>query len=239
MRVKILFLYWLKNTGLILPLIFLFFVNQKFSKKIKRFYLPFLAIFILVNLFQFQPFIWDNIKFLLYWYLGSSILVGIFLSWIYKKNLKYVAFFLIFIQILSGFLSIFSEIKTKVAIFNKNDFQFAKKIREKTEPDAIFLAYPSHNNPIASLAGRKLFYGCPCFLWVHGIRYQQREEIQKIIYSGGKTAEKLIKENNIQYIFLGAAEKSHYKINKSFLNKFPKVLETNSWMVYNLKRDED
>lgn len=235
-----LILYWLKNTGLILPLVLTALIYPKLSQKTKIFYLPFLTIFFVANIFQFQPFLWDNIKFFLFAHLGSSILIGLFLAKLFKKReLKYLVGFLLFFQILSGFLSIISEIKTRQPIYSLNDFQMAEKIKEKTSPKLVFLTYSSFNNPIAALAGRKLFLGYAGLLWVHGIKYHYREIVQEKIYSGDVEAKKLIKENGINYVFLGQAEKANFKINFDFLSQFPKTIETKNWTIYNVREYDD
>ncbi|HEX8921715.1 MAG TPA: hypothetical protein VF766_09570, partial [Pyrinomonadaceae bacterium] len=66
------FVFWLKNTGLLIPLILAALVwpggkseeGQKFlvSRRLLLFYLPFTLCFIIPNLIKLAPWVWDNIK---------------------------------------------------------------------------------------------------------------------------------------------------------------------------------
>ena len=82
--------FWLRNAGLFLPLLLLsFFWRGKrplVSPLLKMFFLPFVLWLILPNLFKFAPWIWDNIKVLIYGYLAAIPLVLLPLARLWKKR---------------------------------------------------------------------------------------------------------------------------------------------------------
>ena len=68
------FWFWIKN---LTPQIFLFLIAYFFANsKLKKFYLAFLFLFIITNIIIFQPYDWDNMKLMIWWFLMSSILIA-------------------------------------------------------------------------------------------------------------------------------------------------------------------
>jgi hypothetical protein len=82
-------IFWIKNWGILIPLtlISLFFFAPRNHKKKNIFILSFFWIFILCNLFLFQPYDWDNSKLLLWSYLIFSLITSqlILKLWSYKR----------------------------------------------------------------------------------------------------------------------------------------------------------
>ena len=76
--------FWLKNTGVLIPLILAGWlagtVDRVRSRRLRRYYLPFLFCFVVPNLFRLAPWIWDNIKVLIYWFIGSVPLAALALG---------------------------------------------------------------------------------------------------------------------------------------------------------------
>ena len=76
--------FWFVNAGLFLPVLVLSLIwrtdEYTPSRKLLLFYAPFLLCFIGPNLFKVSPWIWDNIKVLIYWYVASIPVVAWFLA---------------------------------------------------------------------------------------------------------------------------------------------------------------
>ncbi|MGI9055744.1 MAG: hypothetical protein ACR2F2_08090, partial [Pyrinomonadaceae bacterium] len=103
------FWFWIKNTGLFFAVlifgIYLAFSNKEIKLENKKtqhtalgtwrlnFYLPCLLRFVVSNLMKLAPWQWDNIKVLIYWFVGSLPFLAIGLVWLFNRDklLKIVA----------------------------------------------------------------------------------------------------------------------------------------------------
>ena len=110
------FVFWVKNLGLFIPLLFAglyltFSLHRKeekenelqtntnergleestgrpaLSTQLLLFYLPFTLLFIVPNLIKLAPWEWDNIKVLIYWFVASIPFVALVLAKLWEKNL--------------------------------------------------------------------------------------------------------------------------------------------------------
>lgn len=247
-------LFWLKNTGLFFPILFLgiylAFSKTKIEpenkkKKIQhttlgtqhlQFYLPFLFCFVVSNVMRLAPWQWDNIKVLIYWFIGSLPFAAIGLVWLFNKNnlLKIVAVGSFIILIFSGALSVYQTAsrQIKINVFSADDVRIAERIKELTEPRALFANSPSFVNSPVVLSGRRSVMRYVGHLNSYGIDYKEREEDLKRIYEGNATAEILIKKYGIEYIILTPEEKRWTRVNEEYLKKFRLIAQSGENKVY-------
>lgn len=234
------FWFWFKNLGIFAPLltvstIWLF----KNNKHLFSLYVPFLLIFILSNIFVFQPWEFDNSKLLIYWYFASSIVVAYFLNNVlFSENFlkKSVGIIIILVAIFAGTLDIFRTFtpSTSYQIFSQPDLFLASTIKRQTPQDTIFLTAPVHNHPIPALTGRSTLLGFYGWVWSHGLSYQQRAiDIEKI-YIGDETAVGLIKKYKVSYITVGPHEKNQFQINQQFLERYRRINLAPGWVLYDV-----
>lgn len=233
------FWFWLKNLGAFAPvyLISLYWLRKK--KLLLILHLPFVFIFIICNLFIFQPWSFDNSKLLIYWYLSASIIVAYFLySEFFLKNIfkKLTGLVFLFFIVLSSLIDIFRTFTpaSVYQIYSDTDLQLADYVRTFTKKDAVFVTALNHNNPIPTLTGRSTLLGFPGWLWSHGVSYWQREEDVKTIYLGESKAEELIKKYNVSYVSVGPTELTSFSINQSYFQNFPKLNANPGWVLYDV-----
>ncbi|RJR15951.1 hypothetical protein C4579_01115, partial [Candidatus Microgenomates bacterium] len=81
------FLFWLKNTGIFIPLILIGFFIKKIPLNIKKLAIVGGIVFLLLNVVSFANWGYDNLKLFTYWYLLSAPLVAGVLIWLWRKNL--------------------------------------------------------------------------------------------------------------------------------------------------------
>lgn len=230
--------FWFKNLGLFaLVLIAAVFALYKNNRYLFYLYLPFLGIFILCNLFIFQPWEFDNSKLLVYWYFTSSIVVAYFLEeQFFQENCTKKVFgsLLFLVMIFSGALDIIRTFTpvTDYQIFTNQDLEIATEVKNLTSKDAIFITASNHNNPIPALSGRSTLLGFHGWLWSHGLNYQKREEDIKKIYLGGGEAEQLLAKYKVNYVTVSPQEKLEFSINNSYFEKYPKINLGNNWQIY-------
>lgn len=222
------FLFWFKNSFLILPLAVAGFLT--IEKKYWKFFIPAFLIFIVANVVIFQPWDWDNIKLLSWSFLFFSVLGGHFLKLIYKKGsaFRILLVTILMFSTLSGLLSLKFQLSSKYVAFDRSDLDLSSWIVKNTDENAVFISDPIPNNPISSLAGRMLYMGYPGHLWVHGIDYFQREEVNKSVLGGDITSTSLT-EVPVSYIVLTSSDSGFYSYNQepSYQNEKYKVFSAN------------
>jgi len=232
--------FWFKNLGLFGPLLIisLAWLYRK-NKNLFLIYLPFLIIFVVCNIFVFQPWNFDNSKLLIYWYFASSIVIAYFLrnEFFRENNLKkFSGTVIVILLIFSSVLDIFRTFTpiTYYKIFSNQDLQIADSVKNLTPKDAIFLTAPIHNHPVSALSGRSTLLGFYGWVWSHGLNYQERADDINRIYQGDQNAEQLISKYRISYITDGPYERSNFDINRSFLSKFPQIFLDSDWRIYDV-----
>lgn len=226
------FKFWLKNLGVFGPtlLVSVFWLYKK-NRHLFLLYMPFVFIFIISNIFIFQPWHFDNSKLLVYWFFVSCIVVSYFIyNQLFQKSFLKIslAILLVTLMVLSGSIDLWKTFTpaTNYKIFSQDDLTLADIAKNQTPKDAIFLTASNHNHPIPALAGRSVFLGFKGWLWTHGIDYGKRESEAKEIYLGGDKAEFLIKQYKIHYVTIGFQEKAEYQVFEEYFQKF-KFLQIN------------
>ncbi len=258
------FWFWTKNTGAFIPLLIfgLWMIanhverqNQlaenaesedvsKSEKSIHHspftvhhllFYLPFLFCFLVANLFKLAPWEWDNIKVLIYWFVGSVPFVALFLAELWNKDkiLKTVAAVCLIVLTFSGALDVWRTItnQTNYNVFSKDSVAIAEQIKNKTAPKALFLNAPTYNSAVV-LSGRRSLMRYSGHLSSYGIDYYEREADVKRIYAGDATAELLLKKYNVEYVIVSPEERGNVSVNDAFFSRFPVIAEVGQHRVY-------
>ncbi len=278
------FWFWLKNTGIFIPLLIIGIVWKVFSreddgkgtsdkgrgtrdkKKTKDkgqtakdesdetfnsvsplvyFYVPFFLLFVVSNTVKLAPWEWDNIKVLIYWFLGSIPFVACFLAKLWVKDIlfKTAAVGCLIVLTFAGALDVLRVASGAInyEVFDKDAVETARLIKIKTAPDALFLDAPTFNSAVV-LTGRRSVMRYGGHLSSHGIDYREREEDLRRIYAGEGSTEILFRKYGIEYILISpqvrsyAAEKNRpFIINEAFFSKFPVVAEVGQYKVYKVK----
>jgi hypothetical protein len=213
------FIFWAKNLGLyfiLLPIIFL-----TLKKRIKLIYISFFPLFIVTNIFLFQPHDYDNIKIMSYWFIATAAIFSVFLIKIWEKNIygRIIAIFIVLILVSSSLIDTFHLfLHPGYKFFSKQDIEIARIIRENTPENAIFLTSDQHNHFVPTLTGRQIIMGYRGWLWTYGINYDQRYIDILEIYQGTNT-NFLLKKYNIDYVVIGQSEKTNYFANEAYYDK--------------------
>ena len=233
--------FWLKNTGIFIPLIALALLwrgkNYLVSKRLLIYYLPFTLCFIVPNLVKLAPWVWDNIKVLYYWWLASAPLVALLLArlWQQRGLRRVIALGLFVLVIFAGSLDVASIFfrSNKFDVFNSQGIAFAEIIKQQTEPRSLIVHAPVHNHP-AFLTGRRSLMGYPGHIWTHGLEYGPRENEIKRIYAGAPDAEALIDKYGATYIVVGPLERNLVLVNDQFFTRFTRVGEVGDYRLYKI-----
>jgi hypothetical protein len=250
------FVFWAKNIGLFAPLLiiglFLIYYTQKDSpedapkpkdQKLKAedlllFYLPFAFLFLVSNTMKLAPWEWDNIKVLIYWFVGSLPFVAFVLAWLWERKavLKIIAAVCLIVLTLSGALDIWRTISGQInyQIFSRDAVKIAEIIKQKTAPNALFLNAPTYNSAVV-LSGRRSLMRYSGHLSSYGIDYEPRESEVKRIYEGTALADKFLQKNNIEYVIISPEETANLEVREEFFYKFPIIAEVGAYKVFKVK----
>jgi hypothetical protein len=228
--------FWFTNTGVFIPLLVIAYAWQgerPLPRKLLLFSMPFLVWFIAPNFFRLAPWLWDNIKVLTYWWLGSVPIVALALArlWASRPGAKAGALVLAVVLMAAGGLDVLrASVGTAYQEFDRDGVAFAEMIREQTPQSAVILTTPTYNTPVF-LTGRPVFMGYAGFLWANGLPYVEREQDLRAIYAGEPGAEDLLQRTGISYIVLGPQERREVAPNDAFLARFPVVIELGEYRL--------
>ena len=228
--------FWFTNAGAFIPLLVIAYAWQgrrPLPRKLLLYCLPFLAWFVAANVFRLAPWLWDNIKVLIYWWLGSLPIVALVLArlWASRRAAKVGAVILAFVLMAAGGLDIArAVVGTSYQEFDRDGVAFAQMIRDRTPPTAVILTTPTYNTPVF-LTGRRVFMGYAGFLWANGLPYTQREQDLRAIYAGEPGADDLLRRSGISYIVLGPQERREVAPNETYLARFPVVAEIGEYRL--------
>jgi hypothetical protein len=242
------FVFWFKNTGLLIPLIFAALLwreqrpdgrKQLVPRRLLLFYLPFTLCFIIPNLIKLAPWVWDNIKVIFYWFIVSVPLVALFLARLMRGRwvLRAASVVLILVLTLAGALDIWSVISraAEFRIFDADGVRFAEAVKMQTEPRSTILHAPTFDTPIF-LTGRRSLMGYPGHIGSHGISYQEREREIRRIYAGDMDAVSLLAKYAVEYVVVGPHEQREMPVNEAFFARYRLVGETGEYRLYKIER---
>jgi hypothetical protein len=237
--------FWLKNTAVFIPLLAaaLAWRGAVPDRRLLFFYLPFLLCFVVPNLYKLSPWVWDNIKVLLYWWIASAPLVALVLARLWRRGGAWrgAALALLLMQTAAGGLDVWRAASGAVErrSIDRAGVDFAELVRRETEPRALILHAPIYNDPVY-LTGRRTFLGYPGHIWSHGIDYYAREAELKSIYAGSREAPALIERAGIDYVVVGPLEREELGrqgvvVNEAFFNRYRRVGEAGGYRLYKTK----
>ncbi|MDQ3130859.1 MAG: hypothetical protein M3Q99_08875 [Acidobacteriota bacterium] len=260
--------FWLKNTGIFIPIliagIYLIYSARKGGeseiKSEKReakekndaeiqsqsanqtsrilFYLPFIFLFLLSNAAKLAPWEWDNIKVLIYWFVGSLPFAAFALAWLWRGKviLKIAAAVCFAVLIFAGSLDVWRVVSEQInyKVFETDAVAIARDITLRTPPNALFLNAPTYNSAIV-LSGRRSLMRYPGHLSSHGIDYAERENDLKRIYEGSADTASLLRKYNIEYVLISPEERKSLAVNEQYFAKYPILAESGLYRVYKIK----
>ncbi len=244
-------LFWLKNTGLFVPLLVAAIAWRGgraplVPRRLLLFYLPFTLCFVVPNLFKLSPWAWDNIKVIYYWWVASAPLVALLLAHLLRQGavMKVAAALALVVALtLSGALDVWRVASGAMEqrVFERDGLAFAELIKEKTPPRSVILHAPTYNHPVL-LTGRRGLIGYAGHLWSHGItNYAERERDAALIYRGGAEAEAALARWRVEYVVVGPLERYEMSakgiaVNEAFFQRYTKVGQVGGYSLYKTTR---
>lgn len=240
------FLFW----GLSIPLAIYGFFSRNIVyraksdiRTVKYFFLSFFILFIIANLFLFQPIKWDNSKIFWWVYLGFSILIAIsiYRIWIINKYWSRTLSVILFLIVcLTGIIELSRLVQTDKHSHlgtSKDDIELGLTLRNNTDDLARFLTNSSHNHFVMVWALRPIFMGYSAWVHNYGFNNREYEKDLKLMYAGGEGALALLKKHRISYVVIGRSEIRDQNANESFYrDNFPLTFENKENRVYDTRK---
>lgn len=231
--------FWLANTGLFIPLLVAAVAwrgrRPIVGRRLLLFYLPFTLCFIGPNVLRLAPWIWDNIKVLIYWFIASVPLVALLIARLSNGRWwrRALAGSAMIVLTLAGALDLWRAASGTVEwrVFNRREMEFADVIAANTEVKALVLHAPIQNHPVA-LTGRRSMMGHPGHVWSHGLDHRLREANIRRIYAGGANAARLLSQYRIDYVVVGPHERRGMPVDEAFFEQYPRVAELGTYRLY-------
>ena len=202
------------------------------------FYLPFAFLFVISNAAKLAPWEWDNIKVLIYWFVGSLPLVALAIAWAWRKDawLRAIAAICFVVLIASGALDVWRVVSGQInyKVFDKDAIEVAEQLRRRTPRGALFLNAPTYNTAVV-LTGRQSLMRYPGHLGSHGIDYSERESDIKRIYQGARDASSLMEKYAIDYVVISPEERTAGSVNEQFFSSYPVSAESGQYRVHKVR----
>ncbi|MFH1354201.1 MAG: hypothetical protein ABIH36_02840 [bacterium] len=230
------FIYWIKNTGLIIPATMLAIILPA-PRATKALAIAGFVIFIAANIWLFAAWEWDNTKLFVYWLLFSLPLVSYLLVKLFRSSslaLRGVIIAFFIFHTLSGALDVFQLALPNSPtwqVWSKHDVDFAQEIRANTQLSDTIITAPIHNSTVA-LTGRPQYLGYPGHVWTHGGNHWNREAATRQFYEGKIDT---LPETTVTHVLVGPAEKSMYPSLK-IRPDWQLVIQQNGYVLYKLRQ---
>lgn len=232
--------FWLKNTGLFIPLLVAAFAWRDLLPTGLALHLaPIWLWFLVPNLWVFQPWDWDNTKFFAYWALFGALPVGALLARLFNWGSApaLVAGALAVALMLAGTLDLARALDQKAnsSVFtDAGGVQVAAWARQHTDREAIFLVAAEHNEPVPTLGGRRVVVGYPGWLWTYGLLDwgQKTADADSMLRGEAGTAQ-LLHRYGVSYVVLGPQELIGHHASQAYWDSHAeRVYSTGAYTVY-------
>jgi hypothetical protein len=236
-------LFWLDNLGLFIPLLVIALLwgwrRGWLSRRMVLLTVPFLGCFVFPNLLKLSPWIWDNIKFLVFWHMASAPLVAMMLARLWRRGggWRPAVALAVFLLTLSGALDVGRLVSRAddITVYDGPAVAFSHRIRAVTPVGAIVLHAPTYNSEVY-LAGRRSVLGYAGHTWSQGLESGTRDQDIHAIYAGRADARDLLAAYHVGYVLLGPREREFESaMDESFLDGFPLIAESADHRLYALE----
>lgn len=202
--------FWLMNLGLFLPAYAAALLGGRWRGWLERdlftWSLAFLPCFVVPNLLQLSPWIWDNIKFLVFWHVASAPLVALLVVRLWRRGWRAGSAAALFVLVFAGGLDVWRVVSGSIdhVIVDGPGVAFANRMRAVTPPRAVILHAPVYNSEVY-LTGRRSVLGYPGHIWSQGLDGGTREEEIRAVYAGAR-ADAVLRRYGVTHVLVGPLE---------------------------------
>ncbi|MBQ3269498.1 MAG: hypothetical protein IJH09_06215 [Clostridia bacterium] len=180
-----------------------------------------LCVYIVAELIQFQPNLYDNNKLFYVAYMVMMPAMGMYLTRLWDKlrglrGRALLAAAFLTVSTLSGALSLGREIVSDYRLFSREAAEAGAWAEANTAEHAVFLTGSEHNNPVAALAGRDIVCGTPSYLFFHGIAYAAPMHDARTMYERPADSAELFERYDVSYVYISSYERADYEVDEAW-----------------------
>lgn len=226
------FVFWWQNWGPIFIILFLtsaYFLFKKQKNIFEKIFLILMLFFLATNVYIFQPNNFDNIKLLIYVYLGVTLALAYYLSLIWRFWWgRWVIVLGVCLLSFTGIFSLIRQFQMSYLFMSNDSYAFAQKVDQIVPVSDLVVTNGSHDNPIPVLTGRNILSGYDGWLYSYGLNYTKYQTAASDIFAGIKP-QTLIKQNGIKYLAAGPSDSLVVE------PEYQLIAETNGWRLFQVQ----
>lgn len=236
------FFFWLVNWNVFVPLAVIALATSRALRRSPLF-VSGTVLFLGMNSFRLQPWVWDSSKFLLWAVLlmagplGGWMLTQLTVPGRLWRNVSFAAFTLSFL-LMDGLVSICMDVmrpRDPMNIWSMNDQVIAAWAREHLPKDALILS-PSpddHRYWAYALTGRRNVQAYSGWMWSHGLPYEPTLSTMKTMFEDPVGNIEVLRALGITHIAVPDQEPRGWKTNRDALTRsFTLLIKTEGEQVY-------
>ena len=232
--------YAVKNFGFLLVLIPLgLLIRGALPSPSRRILLAIMPLFVLAQLFTFQPLAGDNAKIMIFWYVAGAMAAAAAINalWVRAQTalLRAILVLITVATLLSGLL-IHVEFLAQNAhygVARADEIAVGMRVRSETFPSAVFATGRWHTNPVLMIGGRSVLIGWSIQVFPLGYDETERDAALREILQYGPGAESLIAEYGIDYVAISSAEIRDLSADPdAFAIRYPLAIEEGDFRIF-------
>jgi hypothetical protein len=241
------FSFWFTNFGMLPLLVVALLVwtviryrQDKVAKNAFAFVFPSVFLFAVACVVMFAPWEWDNMKIMIWAYLGILPFLYEMLRLIPAQLGTGVRVFCTIGLFFSGFVSLaggLDRTHTGYDIAKRSELDPVEFAVRFLPPDATFAGYPTYNHPLL-LCGCKMVEGYAGHLFSHGIDYEARDAELKTMMMGGANWGTIADELHVRYLYWGYREEEAYPGSTKPWKNLPVVAAGEWGTIYEIGETE-
>jgi hypothetical protein len=204
----------------------------------RRLWIEFGTYIILLILFfklMLAPWDWDNIKVLIWPYLGLARLAWVVLDKRLGSVGRPIVGFLLFF---SGFISVLwtlqQEPQKGPSVYSTSDLAYAEGALKNIPQLAVFASGSSHNHALTYF-GRLRALGYHGHLWSHGIQFDSQAHDLEALYKGADNWLELAHKLGVNYIYWGPEERREFgEGDRPWMSSLANVSPVSNYQIYEI-----
>jgi hypothetical protein len=234
--------FWFGQIGVLLLVIlfgWLILRRMKVSAELWLFYLAGVGIFLICNVYVFQPSVWDNMKFFEYALWFQMLVTGYIMAVWSRHWWAWIALIpIIFSLTIMGWYTLaLTGPQLTFEMLSKDEVAFGTSMQKALPQDAYVLVGDRHNHPITMLSGHKVLMTYAGWYNLYNSQWpvvnQERSEMLK----GTTEAPELLAKYGITHAVFSDSEITNGDASlEYFQERYTLLTHSANWWVFDIRK---